>query len=411
MLEKHYSKSLEVLSSQPVKRSHYHKPDMTTDTMKINPLLLRLNGFLLYLMLASSIPMLAQPGPPPDGPVNELMKKQVIDSVLTRLKRGYVYPTVVPRLGDSLRYYLNAGRYRSLNTGIAFAKALTTDLQRLTTDRHLSIDYTRSADLTRKESDTAVRDTEKRQKKLFRKAVNHGIDQVDRLAGNVGLLTLRSFFTPEEAAAKITAAMTILADTDALLIDLRYNAGGHPSLVSYLASYFFPDSPVLLNTMYWRSPAGNQPTSVTDKLKGDGLVEQFWTHNVPGPKYIDKPLYVLVSPITASGGEGFAYIMQTYKKGIVVGEATAGAANPGGSEQITPNFEMFIARGRSENPLTKANWEGAGIQPDVRINADVALTKAYVLALRTIEKQGKYAGPEPLGIIADEEEKKIPSQK
>lgn len=46
--------------------------------------------------------------------------------------------------------------------------------------------------------------------------------------------------------------MSLLADTEALIVDLRYNRAGDPKLVQFLCSYLFGDKPVHLNRLYWR---------------------------------------------------------------------------------------------------------------------------------------------------------------
>lgn len=45
--------------------------------------------------------------------------------------------------------------------------------------------------------------------------------------------------------------------------------------------------------------------------------------------------------------------MQSQKRAILVGEATAGAANPGDVFKINSDLEIFIPTGTSTNPVTK----------------------------------------------------------
>ena len=129
--------------------------------------------------------------------------------------------------------------------------------------------------------------------------------------------------------------------------------------------------PVHLNDLYWRTP---KTTS--------GEIQQFWTTIVPAPPYIDKPIYVLTSADTFSGGEEFAYDLQTQKRATLVGETTGGGANPGRVVRLTEHFGAFIPNGRAINPITKTNWEGVGVTPDIPTKADAALVTAYVALLR-----------------------------
>jgi C-terminal processing protease CtpA/Prc len=121
-------------------------------------------------------------------------------------------------------------------------------------------------------------------------------------------------------------------------------------MVALVASYFFAEQ-TLLTTLHRRDPAD---------------VSQLWTSpHVAGPRYVGKPVYVLVSGRTFSGGEALAYHLQTHRLGTVVGEKTRGGANPGGWEMIGPHFGVFVPTARNEAAATRSNWEGVGITPDV----------------------------------------------
>jgi C-terminal processing protease CtpA/Prc len=162
--------------------------------------------------------------------------------------------------------------------------------------------------------------------------------------------------------------MALLANTDALIIDLRANGGGSPEMVQYLCSYFFEGEPVHLNDLYFR------PENET---------RQFWTLSwIPGRRYVGKPLYLLTSSRTFSGAEEFAYDMQTQKRATIVGETTGGGANPGGPVDIAAGFEVFVPMGRAINPVTQTNWEGKGVEPEVKCAAAEALVRAHKLALQ-----------------------------
>ena len=80
--------------------------------------------------------------------------------------------------------------------------------------------------------------------------------------------------------------------------------------------------------------------------------------------YAGKPVFVLTSGRTFSGGEEFAYDMQVLKRGIIVGERTPGAANHALPVSIQGGLTAFVPRARAENPVTGTNWEGTGIAPD-----------------------------------------------
>jgi hypothetical protein len=56
---------------------------------------------------------------------------------------------------------------------------------------------------------------------------------------------------------------------------------------------------------------------------------------------------------------------------------------------------MFIPTGRAISPITKTNWEGTGVTPDISVPADQALLVARIMALKkstpTITNQDRKA--------------------
>lgn len=192
----------------------------------------------------------------------------------------------------------------------------------------------------------------------------------ERLKHNVGYINIVGFEPAEEAREAIASAMKLVAYADALIIDLRENGGGYPSGVAQLESYFF-DGRTHLNDMYVRE--GNR-------------IEETWTQDeLAGPRYGEKrPVYLLTSSDTFSGGEDMAYTMQQLKRATIVGEITGGGANPGSDVRLNDHFSAFVPFARAINPITKGNWEGSGVQPDAETSADNALKAAHVLALKAI---------------------------
>ena len=201
--------------------------------------------------------------------------------------------------------------------------------------------------------------------------MNFGFEKVERLSGNVGYLKLNGFMEPQTGAGEIAAAaMSFLSNTDALIIDLRQNRGGSPNMVALLSTYLFAGPPVHLNDISFRTPEGNR-------------INQLWTlPYVPGKRYVNKEVYILTSNLTFSAGEGFAYNLQAQKRAITVGETTGGGANPGGGVRLHDHFTVFIPTGQAINPVTKTNWEGKGVAPDIAVPAEQALQAAHLAALR-----------------------------
>lgn len=199
---------------------------------------------------------------------------------------------------------------------------------------------------------------------------NYGFTKIERLPGNIGLLEFQAFAPPEHAGETASGAMMFLANTNGMIIDLRNNFGGSPHMVAFLSSYLLEPSPRLLNNLYWRK---NEET------------HQYWSlPYVPGKRFGgSKPLYILTSRKTFSAAEEFAYNLQTIGRAVVVGERTGGGAHPGKTYRINREFEVFIPNGRAINPVTKGNWEGVGVLPDIEVPREKAFHMAYTTLLES----------------------------
>ena len=164
--------------------------------------------------------------------------------------------------------------------------------------------------------------------------------------------------------------MNLLSDTDALIIDVRKSSGGSGQMVALIMSYLLGPEPVLINTTYQRR--GN-------------ITSESWTlKDIPGKRYTGKNVYVLTSNYSVSAAEELAYDLQTQKRGIVIGETTRGAANPNTYVRISQHFQLSVSIGRAINPITKTNWEGVGVKPDIEVPKELALKTAQIVALKQI---------------------------
>src|SRR5262249_44843947 len=108
-----------------------------------------------------------------------------------------------------------------------------------------------------------------------------------------------------------------------------------------------------------------------------GPTRQYWTSPyLPGPRYLDRPVYVLTSATTFSGGEALAYDLQALGRAVVVGERTRGGAHPSVMVPLTGQIELRLPVARSVNAVTGANWEGGGGRPGITASAADALDVA-----------------------------------
>jgi retinol-binding protein 3 len=317
----------------------------------------RLFASLFALTIAASSLALAQPDEVALTPQQRLV---VIDSIGHALIEGYVFPDVAARIDKELRNRLSRGEYNLANDASSFAKLLTNDLQELGHDRHLRVMIGGPAPIG------AAR--------LF-DGPTGTFGRTERLPGDIAYIEIRSFGRPPEVVhEEASRIMSAAADAKVLILDLRANGGGSPRTVALVASYVFGDKPVLLNSLYLRPIGGT---------------DDFYTQpDVAGLKFgPDKPVYVLTSSRTFSGAEEFAYDLQTQKRATIVGETTAGGANPGRPVPLPYGLTLFVPTGRAINPITKTNWEGVGVKPDLAVAADDALAVAYRLAQKAVAIQ------------------------
>ncbi|MEP7076986.1 MAG: S41 family peptidase [Acidobacteriota bacterium] len=307
-----------------------------------------------------------QPQPLPDGPLDAATRSTVIKNLNGELNDGYIFLDTAKKMETDINERLSAGEYDKITTARAFAEKLTSDLQAISRDKHLRVRFSAQPVPIRKDRGEPT-DAEKADFADFNKRVNYGFEKVERLQGNIGYLDLRGFFDPKEGIDTVAAAMTFVSNTDALIFDLRQNGGGDPGMVALICSYLFGDKAVHLNDLYFRR---------------ENKTDEFWTKPiVAGRKFLDKDVYLLTSNRTFSGAEEFSNNLKTLKRATIIGETTGGGANPGDSVRLTEHFLVFVPTGRAINPITKTNWEGTGVEPDVKVPKEQALKTAYIAAL------------------------------
>jgi retinol-binding protein 3 len=304
-----------------------------------------------------------------DLPINIATRAEVIEAVLSRLNESYVLPEIAARMEQSIRARMQKGEYDKINNSALLAQTLTAHLAEIAKDKHLGVGFSYDPISTSSEQKEPSPEDRERFRRMA-SSTNFGFEKVERLNGNIGYMELDGFVTAELGAETAIAAMQFLANTDALIIDLRYNGGGVPGTAQLIISYFFSETPVHYHSIYWRQ--GNR-------------TEQFWTlPYVPGKRYVGKPVYILMGKRTLSAPESFAYSLQAQKRATVVGEVSAGGANPGREFRINEHFQVFVPTGRAINPVTGTNWEGTGVKPDIETTFAQALKTAHLAALRKL---------------------------
>jgi hypothetical protein len=370
----------------------------------------------------------------PEDPVlagEPMPAREVVETIALLMRTAYALPERGEQAAVAIEARLAAGEYDDLSNE-ALAERLTSDLHEVCADRHLRVrarpphrvpgsgepgqpdqaepgqaepgqgehgsgqhgSSQHGPDVRRPGGQLIERDPPARRGGRPRpgggRLVNYGIARVERLAGNIGYLDLRRTAEPAEAAPAMAAAMELVARTYALIMDLRENGGGSLDGAAFWCSYLFPDGHTHLNNVH---------TAET------GTTRQVWSLPwVPGERYTGRPVYVLTSSRTFSGGEDIAYTLQAQGRAMVIGEVTGGGAHPTRTRPISAALALSLPYARSVNPVTGTNWEGTGVAPDIAVPAGQALDVAYGLSLRAALADAEVAAEMPPLIAAEARE-------
>jgi hypothetical protein len=334
---------------------------------------LKLLAIALAVPLLIGAPAQAQTAPPPAAAAVARDDISVVLETLNKMLGSYIDAGKVPAARNALK--ANRDRYLGLTDPQALAKALTTDIGTALGDKHFYVRAPGAASPTASARDPAARAAAEAR-------IAYGVETVRRLPGNVGYLDLRLFGMTPESAARADAAMDLLSDTEALIIDLRRNGGGGGEAMGALFARL-STTPIPRSVQIWRRDDGG-----FDRVQPE-------TPERPAQKRYGKPVYILTSDRTFSAAETFAYDLQAARRATIVGETTRGGANPMNRPllQLGSGFLAFISNGRSENPITGGTANGAGVRPDLATGADGALEAAYRAALAALpdEAQGERA--------------------
>lgn len=289
-------------------------------------------------------------------------RKAMVRELADVVRKHYQDEATAMRLADALLRNLDAGAYDNASiTDAAFAARLTSDLRAIIDDKHMAV----MSGMTGKEADITV-------DPAFAVKLNYGVQAARRLPGNIGLIEVNFFPALKFGDAlldRYAAAMVLVRDTRALIVDLREHMGGDPGTVAYFVSYFFERPSFVVNRIRYRPDR----------------IDEFATTTAPrGGRYGERrPMFVLTSANTFSGGEELAYDLQATRRARVVGEVTGGGANPNEAFDLGEGFIAYVPNGAAINPITRTNWEGVGVAPDVKLEPARAQAAAQRMALET----------------------------
>ena len=298
-------------------------------------------------------------------------KEGVLQKIADLVATKYVLADKAAGFADEFRAKCAAGAYGPYTAAKDFAEKITADLVAITRDKHLNFRVIIPSDIGEKAAGSLhhpVRYFRLREKE------NAGFYRLDWIEPRIGYIDLRRFYSFDQAKEMALAAMTFLANAQAIIIDIRENGGGSGD---YLSSYFLP-----------------YPTQLSGSFsRQTGALTEFWTRQDIGMQpRLDVPLFILTGPNTFSASESFAYDMQSQKRATLVGEPTKGGAHSVDVFAIDDQFEFYISTERAISPVTGGNWEGTGVIPDIRVPAAAALDAAVIEAKKAAEAYGRGQG-------------------
>jgi hypothetical protein len=287
-------------------------------------------------------------------------KQEVLTSIIDQTIRSYIFPDTAKQIVSFLKQQYESGAYDTITYPKAFSRKITQDIRSVYHDQHFSVmyapkmapEYSKNAGQSQNEDDQLEKG----------RSINFGFVKAEILKDNIGYVRIDNFWWASPESMKTAkAALQFIANCKALIFDLRYNLGGEPEMINYLCGFLFKDK-THLNDLYER--------------KTNKLTEYWATPDTDFTSLFNTPLYVLTSKKTFTAGEEFSYDLQTQKRALLIGGVTAGAAHPLATFSATHGFIINIPTARAINTITKTNWEGTGVKPNIEVDEQKALDTA-----------------------------------
>jgi hypothetical protein len=326
--------------------------------------------FVLLSLVPATHAQFASPGDLPA--IDAATRAAIVDSVTAAIDSIYVLEEPAKRIVAGLRKNLADGKYDDITDPADFAERLYEDAQAINHDGHFRIAAMPPLDpaVVEAQEDEDPADVERRRR--LRRARNYGFKKVEILPGGVGYVRFDQFAHGDEAFAAAAAAMNFVANSNAVIIDLRQNGGGSASMIRFVCGYLFEEKEHLIN---W-------------DIRAEGkTVQSYSADYVPGRRLNEQPVYVLTSGRTFSAAEEFTFDLKHLERATIVGDTTGGGGHTVAG--YTFDFDGFrigirIPYGRAYNPANNEGWEGVGVTPDIVVPAEQALEAAHADALRKL---------------------------
>ena len=182
------------------------------------------------------------------------------------------------------------------------------------------------------------------------------------LEQNIGYLKLDKFLDSEESTNSYKNAINEVKNSNALILDLRNNAGGSPRAAIRLVEMLVDLGKKNLfqitnrNYPYFMESSGDQPIFANSKA----------------------PIFILTSNETASAAEAVTFLLEFERGAVIIGERTVGAGNLATKYSVDDDFTLLVPTSLVRHYETGKSWENNGIVPDVQVSSEEALDRAVL---------------------------------
>jgi C-terminal processing protease CtpA/Prc len=286
-------------------------------------------------------------------------RNQVLADVAETIRDQYADRKVGEALADTILADLEKGRFDSVADVDGLVAEIMAVIRAKVPDRHFELRLRGESD----EDDDASPPRERSR---------HGLRTLRMLENDTAYLEFDNLPGDSASLSIVEEQLAELPEVQALILDIRDNNGGSGDMVVLLCNHLLEEGKLL----YKYQDRSDRPPG---EMRASSHPRHF------GP---DVPVLILTSDDTMSAAEALAYILQDYDRATVVGEQTAGMANPSRTFSIGDRFELtvpFLLIHYGKNGTTFA---GPGVVPDIAAPADSALDVALA------EIGSKLASPE-----------------
>lgn len=331
-----------------------------------------MKSVLMAFAISLTLPCLAQFfETQQDMVLSRRIRAQLIDSIVSKIHNRYIFPDKAAVIEKAVRKFEKEHNLADISSSILFTEQMNQLLMQVSNDKHLRTLYSHKK-LPHQDSKDGPLPQFITQ---FAVEHNYGFVKQEILQNNIGYINILGFFPFEEAYRAATSAFSFVENTAALIVDLRQNSGGESKMNNFVISYFFDQKPVNFLSNHFRK---------------DGRVEQAWSaSDVPGSRYLNRPVFILTSHQTFSAGEAMAFVLQSFKKATVVGEVTGGGGNICDPARLSDHFMINLPVGYPVVPGTEKNWDGIGVIPDIQCSSDKALDVALSAAMKLLSDSSR----------------------